>query len=295
MTDTSQTKKENQDVSSEHWMVDALRRMKRNRASVVGAVVVAVLVMMAIFGPYLVLHPPNETDTPRRLEGPSSDYPFGTDELGRCTFSRILAGARISFLMGFISVSFALVLGTILGILAGFYPALDNWIMRCVDVMMAFPAFLLAIAIVAALGPGMESTMAAVGISSVPLFVRMTRSEVLSYREQDFIEATRAVGARDARIMFRHILPNMLSSVVVFATLRLSIAILFAASLSFLGLGAQPPTPEWGAMVSTAREYLTRHPLMAFWPSLMIFIMVLAFNFLGDGLRDALDPRQSDS
>ena len=284
-----------EDFRSRHWVLEAFRRLSKNRGALVAGCVLLIYVFLTIFGPLIVPHDPVDINPSRRFERPTWEHPFGTDNMGRCIFSRVIAGTRISFMMGFIAVAIALFVGGGLGLVAGYYgKRVDDVIMRFVDVMMAFPSFLLAVTIVAALGPGIYNAMIAVGVASIAVFVRITRSTVLSFREQEFVEAARAGGSNDARIMLRHILPNVTGPVIVFATLRLSTAILAAAGLSFLGLGAQPPTPEWGAMVSAGRQYLISHPHLVFFPSVLIFVMVLAFNFLGDGLRDALDPRQTD-
>ncbi len=278
-----------------HWLIEGLQRMRKNRGAVVAGCAVLMFLFLAIVGPMLAPHDPVDTDPPNRFERPTLEHPFGRDHLGRCIFSRVLAGTRVSFFQGFIATGIALFFGGVLGIVAGYYGGvLDHLISRLVDVMMAFPGFLLAVTIVAALGPGIVNCMIAVGVSSIPRFVRLTRSDVLSFREQEFTEAARASGAKDFRIMFRHILPNVVGPLGVYSTLRLSTAILAAAGLSFLGLGAQPPTPEWGAMAAAGRGHLIRHPHMVLFPAAAIFLLVLAFNFLGDGLRDALDPRQSD-
>ncbi len=280
--------------ASRHWLLEGLHRMRKNQGSIIAAVVVLFYVFLAIFGSSLAPYDPLEINPPERFSPPSAEHWFGQDELGRDIFSRVIVGTRLSFSMGFVAVGIALVFGVTIGIVAGYVRVLDDPIMRVIDVMMAFPGFLLAVAIVAALGPSLVNAMIAVGISSIPSLVRITRSEVLSIREQDYTEAANAVGASHMQIMFRHILPNCLGPIVVYSTLRLSTAILVAAALSFLGLGAQPPTPEWGAMVSTGRKYLRSAPHLVFFPSVAIFFLVLAFNFLGDGLRDALDPKQVD-
>ena len=249
------------------------------------------LALVALLAPFITGYDPAQPDIRARMAAPSLGHPFGTDDLGRDLFTRVVFGSRVSLQIGFISVGIGFGCGVTLGLLAGFYPRIDNLILRAVDVLLAFPGLLLAIAILGALGPSLTNAMIAVGIAAVPSFVRITRSAVLRVRTQDYVEASRAVGARDARILVRHVLPNISSEVIVTTTLSMAAAILAASVLSFLGLGAQPPTPEWGAMVFVAKDFLDIAPHIALFPILAIFFTVLGFNFLGDGLRDALDPR----
>jgi peptide/nickel transport system permease protein len=250
-----------------------------------------VLALVALLAPIITGYDPAQPNIRARMAPPSPGHPFGTDDLGRDLFSRVVFGSRVSLQIGFISVGIGFGCGVTLGLLAGYYPRIDNLILRAVDVLLAFPGLLLAIAILGALGPSLTNAMIAVGIAAVPSFVRITRSAVLRVRTQDYVEASRAVGARDARILLRHVLPNISSEVIVTTTLSMAAAILAASVLSFLGLGAQPPTPEWGAMVFVAKDFLDIAPHIALFPILAIFVTVLGFNFLGDGLRDALDPR----
>jgi len=250
-----------------------------------------VLALVALLAPFITGYDPAQPDIRARMAAPSLGHPFGTDDLGRDLFTRVVFGSRVSLQIGFISVGIGFVCGVTLGLLAGYYPRIDNLILRAVDVLLAFPGLLLAIAILGALGPSLTNAMIAVGIAAVPSFVRITRSAVLRVRTQDYVEASRAVGAQDARILLRHVLPNISSEVIVTTTLSMAAAILAASVLSFLGLGAQPPTPEWGAMVFVAKDFLDIAPHIALFPMLAIFITVLGFNFFGDGLRDALDPR----
>jgi len=250
-----------------------------------------VLALVALLAPFITGYDPAQPDIRARMAPPSPGHPFGTDDLGRDLFTRVVFGSRVSLQIGFISVGIGFVCGVTLGLLAGYYPRIDNLILRAVDVLLAFPGLLLAIAILGALGPSLTNAMIAVGIAAVPSFVRITRSAVLRVRTQDYVEASRAVGAQDARILLRHVLPNISSEVIVTTTLSMAAAILAASVLSFLGLGAQPPTPEWGAMVFVAKDFLDIAPHIALFPILAIFFTVLGFNFLGDGLRDALDPR----
>ena len=249
------------------------------------------LALVALLAPFITGYDPAQPNIRARMAPPSPGHPFGTDDLGRDLFTRVVFGSRVSLQIGFISVGIGFVCGVTLGLLAGYYPRIDNLILRAVDVLLAFPGLLLAIAILGALGPSLTNAMIAVGIAAVPSFVRITRSAVLRVRTQDYVEASRAVGAQDARILLRHVLPNISSEVIVTTTLSMAAAILAASVLSFLGLGAQPPTPEWGAMVFVAKDFLDIAPHIALFPMLAIFITVLGFNFFGDGLRDALDPR----
>jgi peptide/nickel transport system permease protein len=268
-----------------------LRKLIRNPGAMVGLFVLILMILVAIFAPNVATHDPNTVDVLDKLTRPSAEHYFGTDTLGRDLFSRIVHGARISLAVGLIAVTIGLAGGGLLGTLAGYYPRLDSIIMRLMDVQMAFPDILLAIAIIAALGPDLVNAIIAIGIQGIPVFARITRARVLSVREELYIEAARAVGAGNSRILARHVLPNILATLLVYCTLRLGTTILAAAILSFLGLGAQPPTPEWGAIVSDARHVLDLAPHAAFFPIGAIFLTVLSLNLLGDGLRDALDPR----
>jgi ABC-type dipeptide/oligopeptide/nickel transport system permease subunit len=271
-----------------------LQRLLRNKAAVAGGIVVILLVLVAIFASQLAPHDPLLQNVPNRFKPPGGAHWLGTDELGRDILSRIIVGSRISLLSSIIAVSISLTVGVAVGLVAGFYPKLDTLLMRLIDILMAFPGILLAIAIVSALGPGQFNVMIAVGIQVVPTYARITRSQVLSLRGLDYIAAARSQGASDSRIIVKHILPNCLATIIVYTTLNLASAILSSSTLSFLGLGAPPPSPEWGGMVSTARQFFLNYPNVAVWPTLAIFVTVLAFNFLGDGLRDALDPRLKD-
>lgn len=266
-------------------------RFRRHRPAVAGSVVVILLLLIAALAPWVAPYSEREQKLVRRFEGPSLEHPFGLDELGRDILSRIIYGSRISLAMGVVAVAIALVGGVILGLLAGYFRPLDGPISRAMDILLAFPGILLAIAVVAALGPNERNAMIAVGIESIPAYVRLTRASVLSLKEREFVEAARALGAGNFRIVVHHILPNIIAPIIVFGSLNLSTAILTASTLSFLGLGPQPPTSEWGAMVSASRSYLRVAPHLMLFPTLAIFVTVLAFNFVGDGLRDALDPR----
>ena len=268
-------------------------RLTKSKVAVAGFAVLVVLAVMAIAAPVISPAEPNAVAPREALRPPSSSNLFGTDQYGRDVFSRVVYGTRISLLVGLISVSIAVVIGTVLGLIAGYYGRwTDTIIMRFVDVMLAFPGILLALALVSILGPSLPNLMIAVGISSVPSYARLVRGSVLSAKENVYVEAARVVGATDGTIMRRHVLPNVVAPVIVLATLGIASAILWAASLSFLGLGSQPPTPEWGRMLSEGRNYLREQWWIATFPGLAIMITVLAMNLLGDGLRDTLDPRQ---
>ena len=272
-----------------------LRRAVQNKLVVVGGVIVLVVLIAAIFAPVLVPHSPYEQFTTDQLVGPDSIYPLGTDELGRDVLSRLLYGARISIQVAAISVSIGLVIGGTLGLIAAYYGgAWDMIIMRFADILFAFPSLLLAIAVLAVLGPSLANVMVAIGIIFIPIFVRVTRAAGLVIVQEQYVEASRASGAGPIQIMFRHVLPNAMAPLLVQITLAISYAILSEAGLSFLGLGAQPPEPSWGSMLSSGRGFMTFAPWTAFGPGMAIFIAVLGFNILGDGLRDVLDPRMKN-
>ena len=271
---------------------DARTRLLRNPVAMAGGAIAILLVVVAITAPYIAPYDPADQDLENSMAGPSLKHLAGTDVHGRDIFSRIIHGTRISLRIGFLGMLLGCVTGVTLGLVSGYYGGWpDTIIMRLLDVQLAFPGLLVAICIIAVIGPGLENVIVAVGIFSIPLFARVTRGQVLSLREQEFILAARMMGAQDGRIMLTHLLPNAAAPILVLCTLRVATAILTAASLSFLGLGAQPPTPEWGAMLSDGRAYLSIAPHVATTPGLAILITVLAFNLLGDGLRDALDPR----
>jgi len=269
------------------------RRFRRQHVAMIAAVFVLLLILVAIFAPLLApFDAENYFDYDRLNEGPSMMHWFGVDALGRDIFSRVLLGSRLSLVAGFFSVAVGAVIGTLLGLLAGYYEGWwDRIIMRICDVLFAFPGILLAIAVVAVLGNGMSNVILAVAIFSIPAFARLVRGNTLVLKHLTYIESARSIGASDLTIILRHILPGTLSSIVVYFTMRIGTSIISAASLSFLGLGAQPPTPEWGAMLNEAQADMVLAPHVAIFPSLAIFLTVLAFNLLGDGLRDALDPK----
>jgi peptide/nickel transport system permease protein len=273
-------------------LADLWRRLHRNRAAVIGAGIVGIFVILAILAPWLVPYNPIQGTLGDRLLAPSPAHWFGTDELGRDLFSRILYGARISLQIQIVAVLVALLVGVVLGSVGGYLGGrVDNLIMRCMDVLLAFPSIFLALAIIAALGTGLFNLMLAAGISSIPAFARIVRASILSLKEREFVEAALALGSGTNRVMFRHLLPNCLAPLIVQSTLRMATVLLTASGLSFLGLGVQPPTPEWGAMLSNARSYLIVAPHVATIPGLAIMVVVVGFNLFGDGLRDTLDPR----
>ena len=267
-------------------------KLKRNKAALAGGILIIIYVASALLAPILFSGNPSAPNLINSLESPSIKDPLGTDELGRSILGRIIYGSRISLLIAVGVVSVGLVLGIPIGLISGYYRGkVDFIIQRGTDTMLAFPGFLLALALVAVLGVGMLNTVISIGISMVPLYIRLVRGCVLSVREEVYVEAARAVGTRDIKILIRHILPNVMVPITVQTSLSMGTAILFAAGLGFLGLGVQPPTPEWGAMLGSARSYLFHAPHVATFPGIAIFLAVLSFNLLGDGLRDALDPR----
>ncbi|HEY66531.1 MAG TPA: ABC transporter permease [Caldilineae bacterium] len=273
--------------SSRFW-----RRFARNRLALLGALIILMLLICALLAPLIAPYDPIKTNIRARLQGPSAEHLFGTDDLGRDIFSRVLYGTRISLKVGLISVSISTSIGLLLGLFSGYLGGwVDTLVMRVMDVLFAFPAVLLAIAIMAVLGQSTTNVMIAVGIVYVPIFARITRGSVLAVRELEFIEAARCIGLRDVDIVFRHVLPNALDAVIVQVSLATAFAILAEAALSFLGLGTQPPDPSWGSMLSFGREYMLEAPWWTIFPGLAIFLTVLALHLIGDGLRDALDPR----
>ena len=266
-------------------------KLRRDPIAMTALVALGLLILSCAGAPLLTPYDPIAQDLTQRLRPPGGAHPLGTDEFGRDLLSRILYGGRLSLLIGFVSVGLGLLVGVPLGLLAGFFKRLDMPIMRLMDVVFSFPRLLLAIALVAVLGPGIFKAMLAVGIGTIPIFARLTRSTVLVIRELDYILAARASGAGDLHLIVRHVLPNALTPVIVYATLNFGQAILIAAFLSFLGLGVLPPDPEWGAIVDAGRKYLRQAPYLTIVPGLVIFVAVLCFNVLGDSLRDLLDPR----
>ena len=281
---------------------DGWRRFRKNPIAVTGLIIVLILIITAIladvispavYDPHLGIVPAYEyQDLRNRNASPSLEHPFGTDNFGRDIFDRVVHGSRISLLVGFVVVGISMVIGVAFGMIAGYYSgATDSIIMRFTDIMLAIPNILLAISIAAALGAGLINVMIAVGIGSIPLFARQVRSSVLSVREQEFIEAAHSIGANDARIMIKHILPNCMAPIIVRATMGMATAILSAAALSFIGLGIEPPMPEWGSMLSEGRRFIRDYPQSTVFPGMAIALVVFGLNMLGDGLRDVLDPR----
>ena len=268
-------------------------RLARRRSAVFGAVVVLVFIAIAALAPWLAPFDPIETSWSAIRQAPSSAHWFGTDDIGRDVLSRVVWGARASLLAGIVAVSISISLGVPIGLAAGFMGGVvDALISRLTDAFLACPFLILAIALAAFLGPNLTNAMIAIGISATPIFVRLTRAQVIDVKVLDYIEAARALGNPPLRIAWRHVLPNAMPPLIVQATLAIAAAIIAEASLSFLGLGQQPPAPSWGSMLNTAKNYVDNAPWMAVWPGLAIFLLVLAFNLLGDGLRDVLDPRQ---
>lgn len=272
--------------------MNVLLRLSRHGSARIGAACLFFIFIMAIFAPLLAPEGYDAQNLPMRLSAPSREAPLGTDQLGRQMTSRIIWGARITLQIAFMATGIGLVIGGVLGLIAGFYGGpLDRFIMGLMDVLLAFPGILLALAVVAVLGPGLYNVMIAVGISGIPRFARLVRGSTLSVREKEYIEAQHAVGASDVRILVLHVLPNIIGPIIVLATLRVGTAIMQAAGVSFLGLGAQPPLPDWGGMVSQGRHLLRSEWWVGIYPGLAILITVFGFNLIGDGVRDALDPR----
>lgn len=268
------------------------RRLKRNKAAMLGLIVIIILISCAVFAPLIAPYWYDDQLLSRRFIFPCKDYPFGTDNLGRDILSRVIYGSRISLAVGLVSVSISVVFGTILGSIAGYYGnVLDNVIMRAIDIVLSIPSILLAISIAAMLGQGLFNLMIAIGVSEIPRYARVVRAQILSVKDQEFVEAAHAVGASDLHIILFHILPNCLAPMIVQATIGVATAILDAAGLSFIGLGIQPPIPDWGGMLSAGRQYIRDYWYIVTFPGLMIMATIYSLNLFGDGLRDALDPR----
>ncbi|WP_107943628.1 nickel transporter permease [Metasolibacillus sp. FSL H7-0170] len=268
------------------------KRLLKNKAAVVGGLIILFIILVGIFGPMFLKTDPNAQNLVNKLQPPSKDHWFGTDNFGRDIFTRIIFGTQLTLKVGFLSVFIGGVIGVVLGIVAGYYGGLvDTITMRLMDILLAFPGILLALAIVSVLGGSLTNVIIAVGIFSVPAFARIVRGSTLQVKKLEYIDAVKALGASDGRIIFLHILPNIMSPIIVQATMRIATAILTASGLAFLGLGAQPPEPEWGAMLNEGRTYMHNASHMVMFPGMMIVIVVLAFNIFGDGLRDALDPK----
>jgi len=276
---------------SRSFLNDTWRRLRRTPGAIVGLVIVGIIVLAAVFAPLVAPADPLAQDLAHQALAPNAQHPFGTDKLGRDIFARVVYGARISIRIGFVAVGLAITTGTAIGLLAGYARGrIDSVLMGAMDVMLAFPSIILAIAITTVLGPSINNVMLAVGIVYVPQYARLARSSVLAVSELEYVEAARAIGSPISGILLRHILPNILAPLLVQATLGIATAELEAAGLSYLGLGARPPTPEWGAMLNDARDYWISAPWALIFPGLSITALVLGFNLLGDGLRDALDP-----
>lgn len=271
------------------------RKLTSSKSAVIGGILIIAIILIALIGPYFVPYSPSATDTANRLNGPSLAHWLGTDNYGRDIFSRIIDGMSITLYVGFSAVLIGMTVGVFLGIISGYYGGkIDTLIMRFMDILLAFPGILLALAIVAVLGSSLNNVIIAVAVFSVPVFARIVRGSTLSVKKLEYIDAVKALGASDARIIFKHILPNVASPIIVQATLSIATSILSASGLSFLGLGAQPPMPEWGAMLADGRNYMYDAPHVATIPGIAIVIVVLAFNLFGDGLRDALDPKMKN-
>lgn len=274
---------------------EVFQRFCRNKLAVTGAVIMILLVAIAIFAPLLAPYPYDLQNAAVAKQGPSMDHLFGTDNYGRDILSRCIYGARISLSVGILAVGVAIIVGGLLGAIAAFYGGIvDDLIMRVLDIVYAVPAILLGIAIAATLGPSLQNMMIAIAVGNVPSYARVVRASVLTVKSNEYIEAARCVGATDWRIIFKHIIPNALAPIIVQATLGVAGAILSCSTLSFLGLGIQPPTPEWGSMLSTARQFIRQCPYMSIFPGVCIMITVFALNVIGDGIRDAIDPRLKD-
>ncbi|MCI9340442.1 MAG: ABC transporter permease [Dorea sp.] len=281
-----------EEKKSRSQLMTVLKTLSRNKMAIFGLIILLLLLIMGILADFIAPYDYAKQDLANAFQHPNAKHLFGTDEFGRDIFSRIIYGARTSLLVGFVSVGIAVVVGGALGAVAGYYgKRIDNFIMRLMDVLLAIPQTLLAIAIVAALGTGLTNLMIAVGISAVPTYARIVRASVLTIREEEYIEAAKASGTTNVRIIVRHILPNCIAPVIVQVTLGMAGAILTAAGMSFIGLGIQPPNAEWGNMLSTGRDYIRGYSYMTMFPGLAIVITVLSLNLLGDGLRDALDPK----
>ena len=279
-------------IKKQSQIKEIFKRFKKNRMAVFGLVVIILLILCALFPSAIAPYGYDDQNLSEQFIAPCLAHPFGTDNFGRDILSRVIYGCRISLLIGLISVSISCVLGVMLGCIAGYYGnKIDNLVMRFIDIMLAIPQMLLAMSIVAALGIGTENLILAIAIGSVPGYARIVRGSILSVKGQEFIEAARSIGASDFRIITRHIVPNCLAPIIVQATMSIASAILSTASMSFIGLGIEPPTPEWGSMLSAGRAYLRDHWFVVTFPGIAIMLTVFAFNLFGDGLRDALDPK----
>jgi peptide/nickel transport system permease protein len=282
-------------IESASLWKEGWRRFRKNKMALVGLGIVVFFILLAIFAPLLAPYDFKEQNLAERLQPPSSKHLFGTDDFGRDIFSRVIYGARISLWVGFFSVLGSVIVGSMLGIIAGYYGRwIDGIISRLFDIMLAFPSILLAIGIVAVLGPSLQNALIAIAVINIPNFGRLIRSRVLSIKQEEYVMAAKAIGMSDMRILFHHILPNSMAPIIVQGTLAIATAIIEAAALGFLGLGAQPPNPEWGKMLADSKDFLTQAPWTMIFPGIAIMLTVLGFNLMGDGLRDALDPRMKN-
>lgn len=271
------------------------RVFRRNHLAVVGGLIILNFFVVALLGPWITPYDPIDQDLPSQLQGPSREHWLGTDDFGRDIMSRIIAGGRVSLIVGVLATGIGALVGTLAGLVAGFYDRLDTLVMRLMDILLAFPSILLAIGVIAVLGPSLTNVMIAVGIRSIPTYARLVRSTVLSVKNHEYVEAARTIGCSDRSILLKHIFPNCVNTLIVVSSLQIGDAILTASLLSFLGLGVQPPTPEWGQMVNAGRGLLREAPHIATFPGIALFLIVMGFNLLGDGLRDALDPRMKNT
>jgi len=288
----SQSKPHSQEQKSHGSMYLAMQRFARNKSALAGLSLVLILVVLAVLAPWLSPYAYEKIDIINAFAKPSFAHPFGTDDLGRDILSRMMYGGRYSLSIGIFSVIISAAFGIFAGSVAGYFGGqIDNIIMRLIDILQSFPQILLAIVISAALGTGYDKCIIALGISGIPVFTRMMRANILTIRSMEYIEAATSINCRDSRIIMKHVIPNAFSPLIVQISLSLAYSVLSAASLSFIGLGVQPPNPEWGAMLSAGRNYITNYPHMVLFPGLYIMICVLAFNIIGDALRDALDPK----
>jgi ABC-type dipeptide/oligopeptide/nickel transport system permease subunit len=292
MTETTQPQAWRTQRSADSQLKRNWAKLRRNKAALFGGILILIYLITALLAPVIFPSSPSAPNLSRSLERPSIAYPLGTDELGRSILGRVIYGSRVSLLIAIGVVAVGLLVGVPLGLVSGYYGGkVDFSIQRITDTLLAFPGFLLALALVSVLGVGLNNTIISVGISMVPIYIRLVRGCTLSVREQTYVEAAKAVGTRDRVILLRHILPNVMIPITIQTSLGMGMAILFAAGLGFLGIGVQPPTPEWGAMLGSGRAYLFHAPHVATFPGIAIFLAVLGFNLAGDGLRDVLDPR----
>ncbi|MFC5449921.1 ABC transporter permease [Paenibacillus aestuarii] len=268
-------------------------RIHKNKTAMIGCILLLIVIFAVVFAPFLASYPVDKMNFKDRFQGPSLKHFFGTDDFGRDIFARVLFGGRISLVTGLVTVAVSSIFGVMIGTITGYYRKIDLYVMLVMDTLLALPPLILAIAIIAIFGPGLTNAMMAIVIAIIPRFVRLVRSSVLSVREKEYIEAVHALGVPDYKILLKHIIPNIISPIIVLTTILFGNVILVSASLSFLGLGAQPPAPEWGAMVNVGKSYLTQAWWMSLFPGLGIMLAVLGFNLLGDGLRDVLDPKMN--